>query len=80
MTQPTDGWGIDLADDSLHSSALSLTEAQTLAEVRRKYSTRWVDIQEKLLSLQGKDAIRTGPARLGTQSSGASSARRRQGN
>ena len=38
----------------LHSSALSLTEAQTLAEVSRKYSTRWVDIQEKLLSLQDK--------------------------
>jgi hypothetical protein len=30
----------------------------------RKYSTRWVDIQENLLSLQGKDAIGTGVARL----------------
>ena len=36
----------------------------------RKYSTRWVDIQEKLLSLQGKDAIGTGVAGRGRQSSG----------
>ena len=60
LGRSTGGEKVDPPDDFLHSSALSLTEAQTLAEVSRKYSTRWVDIQEKLLSLQGKDAIRMG--------------------
>ena len=57
-------------DSHLHSSAVSLTERQTLGpEVTKNYNTRQEDIQAKLLSLQGKDTTSSCslPARQGNE-------------